>query len=552
MGHEAIRGTDVVLSVHDVTIQLPAGADRAHAIQRVSFDVRRGETVCIVGESGSGKSVLASAIMGLLPSELKCVQGSMRLLGRELIGAPQKDFRSLRGTSVAMVFQEPMTALNPVMTCGDQVDEILRCHTDMTPSARRDAVLGIFQRVRLPEPERIYTSYPHQLSGGQRQRIVIAVALILKPALVICDEPTTALDVTTQAEILALLGELQRENGTAVLFITHDLGVVADIGDEVVVLQLGSMVERGESREVLGRPRHPYTQMLVDAIPHLAEHARAQIADKTPLLEVRGVKKTYYTRGWFGASREVSALEPVSLSIRPGETVGVVGESGSGKSTLARCIARMTETSAGAIRLDGVDVTHSQGRGLSDFRRQVQMIYQDPYRSLNPRRTVGASIIEGAVNFGLSEDQAWQRAEELMELVRLKPEALRRYPSEFSGGQRQRISIARALACEPKLLIADEAVSALDVSVQAQVLDLLVGIQEATKVAILFITHDLRVASQICDRVMVMHRGKIIEEGEANTVLSSPKDSYTRKLIQAAPGKSFSFGRSILTETLPA
>lgn len=535
---------EVVLSVQDVTIALPPGADRPNAVENVSFEIRRGQTVCIVGESGSGKSVLANAIMGLLPVGVTPVCGSMKLLGRELIDATQRELRTLRGSSMAMVFQEPMTALNPVMTCGEQIDEMLSHHSDLGPDERRSAVLKIMERVRLPEPERIYRAYPHQLSGGQRQRIVIAIALILRPELVICDEPTTALDVTTQAEILDLVSELQRENGTAVMFITHDLGVVADIGDEVVVLRLGEMVERGTSEKVLGQPQHPYTQMLVDAIPRISTQGRPHIPARSALLEVKGVKKTYVSRNWYGARREVHALEAASFSIQPGETLGVVGESGSGKSTVARCIARMIEPTSGNICLNGRDVTHLDGRDLSDFRRSVQMIYQDPYRSLNPRRTVGESIIEGAVNFGASRPQAWERAERLMHLVRLKPESLRRYPSEFSGGQRQRISIARALACEPKLLIADEAVSALDVSVQAQVLTLLGEIQRATKVAILFITHDLRVAGQICDRVIVMHRGRIVEEGPAREVLLDPKHAYTRQLIEAAPGRDFTFGRT--------
>ena len=536
---------DIVLAVQGVTIALPPGADRRHAVEQVSFDVRRGQTVCIVGESGSGKSVLANAIMGLLPPGLKPVQGSLRLQGRELIGASQSEFRTLRGRSMAMVFQEPMTALNPVMTCGQQIAEMLGQHADIAQDERRHAVLQIMERVRLPDPARIHDAYPHQLSGGQRQRIVIAIALILKPALVICDEPTTALDVTTQAEILGLLKELQRENGTAVLFITHDLGVVADVGDEVVVLRLGSMVERGSSRAVLGRPSHPYTQMLVDAIPGLAARLRPEFAAaQEPLLEVRGMAKTYVSRNWRGTRREVQALQPASLAIHAGETLGIVGESGSGKSTIARCIARMIEPTAGSIHLEGADMTRLSGRGLSSFRRSVQMVYQDPYRSLSPRRTVGASIIEGPMNFGLSRELAWARAEQLMELVRLKPASLRRYPSEFSGGQRQRISIARALACEPRLLIADEAVSALDVSVQAQVLELLADIQRRTQVAILFITHDLRVAAEICDRVIVMHRGRIVEQGPAPAVLSVPRDDYTRRLVTAAPGQSFAFGRS--------
>jgi peptide/nickel transport system ATP-binding protein len=377
----------------------------------------------------------------------------------------------------------------------------------MGAAERRRKILAIMARVQLPEPERIYASYPHQLSGGQRQRIVIAMALILKPALLICDEPTTALDVTTQAEILKLILELQTENGTAVLFITHDFGVVAEIADEVVVLQLGAMIEKGDKKDrCCTAPREPYTRMLLDAVPGLsAPHppaggrrlpaARTRVRSARPTSPAPGRASAHGERG----ARRVAA-------VRPGETVGIVGESGSGKSTVARCIARLIDPTSGDIFADGRSVAHATGRALSPFRRTVQVIFQDPYRSLNPRQTVGASIVEGPVNFGTPHAQAWARAEELMRLVRLSPDALRRYPSEFSGGQRQRISIARALACEPKVLIADEAVSALDVSVQAQILRLLDEIQQRLKIGILFITHDLRVASQICDSVIVMPR----------------------------------------------
>ena len=536
------RAAPPVLSVRDLAIALPRGGDRPHAVEHISFEVPPGQIVCLLGESGSGKSVLAGAVMGLLPPGLVPVAGSIQLHGRELVGASQAEFRALRGPTMAMVFQEPMTALNPVMTCGQQIDEMLAQHLRMDRARRRQAILDIMVRVRLPEPQRIYDSYPHQLSGGQRQRIVIAIALILKPALLICDEPTTALDVTTQAEILKLIRELQTENGTAVLFITHDFGVVAEIADQVVVLQLGKMIERGAARTVLTQPREPYTKMLLAAVPELAVHPRPPITDNFPLLDARGIVKTYVSGSW-PRRREVHAVKEASLVVRPKETVGIVGESGSGKSTLARCIARLIDPSAGEIHANGRSVAHLRGRLLSPFRRDVQVIFQDPYRSLNPRQTVGASIIEGPLNFGVPHDVAWQRAEALMRLVRLQPEALRRYPSEFSGGQRQRICIARSLACEPKLLIADEAVSALDVSVQAQILKLLDEIQQQTGVGILFITHDLRVASQICDRVIVMRQGVIVEQGPAREVLLSPREDYTRALLAAAPGRGFAFGR---------
>jgi peptide/nickel transport system ATP-binding protein len=531
-----------VLEVRDLCIALPAGADRRDAVSHISFQVQPGEVVCLLGESGSGKSVVANAIMGLLPRSLQVRQGSVHLQDEVLTQASAHRINALRGTAMAMVFQEPMTALNPVMTCGAQVDEMLARHTGHDRATRRQMILDIFTRVALPDPPRIFSSYPHQLSGGQRQRIVIAMALILKPALLICDEPTTALDVTTQAEILKLIRQLQLENGTAVLFITHDFGVVAEIADKVVVLQLGSMIESGDKLEVLCRPREAYTRMLLAAVPELKRTTRAPVARAYPLLEANNIGKTYHSGGWPRARHEVHAARDISLSLRPGETIGIVGESGSGKSTAARCIARLIEPSAGDIFVDGRSMAKASGRALSPLRRSVQVVFQDPYRSLNPRQTVGESIIEGPLNFGVPRAQAWQQAEELMQLVRMKPEVLGRYPNEFSGGQRQRISIARALACKPRVLIADEAVSALDVSVQAQILSLLEDIQKRLSIGILFITHDLRVASQICDRVIVMQGGRIVEQGEVDQVFFSPVEEYTRKLLAAAPGQGFRFG----------
>ncbi len=531
------------LSVRDLRIDLPAGADRAHAVHGVSFEVMPGQVVCLLGESGSGKSVIAQAVMGLLPASLVPSGGRIEVQGENVLEADHARLRALRGVRMAMVFQEPMTALNPVMRCGAQVDEVLAEHTALGTAERRQKVLAIFARVKLPEPERIYDAYPHQLSGGQRQRIVIAMALILRPALLICDEPTTALDVTTQAEILSLIREMQQENGTAVLFITHDFGVVADIADQVVVLQLGRQVESGPKDEVLRRPKEAYTRMLLEAVPRLEPVQRPALAAEPPLLDARGIGKTYTAGAWPGKRRTVHAAIDVSLKVHAGETVGIVGESGSGKSTVARCIARLIEPTEGDVRMPRMAEQHSARERLSAFRRTVQVVFQDPNRSLNPRRTVGQSIVEGPVNFGMSPAAAWKRAEELMALVRLKPDVLHRYPSEFSGGQRQRLCIARALACEPQVLIADEAVSALDVSVQDQILKLLAEIQQRLSIGILFITHDLRVASQICDRLIVMHKGRIVEEGTARDVLLSPREAYTRSLLAAAPGQGYAFGQ---------
>jgi peptide/nickel transport system ATP-binding protein len=539
-----------VLAVNELTIPLPPRADRPYAVENASFQVDQGETVCLLGESGSGKSMIASAIMGLLPSGLRPSVGSIKLDGRELVGLGESALRGLRGLSMAMVFQEPMTALNPVVTCGEQIDEMLRQHVRMSADARFQAILPMMARVNLPDPERLYRSYPHQLSGGQRQRIVIAIALVLKPALLICDEPTTALDVTTQAEVLKLIRELQTENGTAVLFITHDFGVVADIADRVVVLRLGHVVEAGRKEDVLRRPQHPYTRSLMAAVPTLNPKARPTRADAATLLSATDVSKSFVRGQWPARKTTVTAVKQVSLSVAAGETVGIVGESGSGKSTFARCVARLAEPSGGTIVVNSRNITYLKARQLVPVRHDVQVIFQDPYRSLNPRQTVGASIVEGPLNFGVSADIAWQRAEELMRLVRLQPDALRRYPNEFSGGQRQRIAIARALACQPRLIIADEPVSALDVSVQAQILQLLEDIQSQTGVGILFITHDLRVASQLCDRIVVMRNGQVVEQGTTLEVFGSPKEDYTRRLFAAAPGQGFAFGGDLASENV--
>lgn len=528
------------LSVRHLRIALPAGSDRTCAVGDVSFDVAPGKVVCLVGESGSGKSVIAQAVMGLLPDSLKPTGGEILLQGEDLLQASSSRLRELRGTRMAMVFQEPMTALNPVMKCGEQVSEMLRQHTTLAAHERRQQVLDVFGRVHLPDPQRIYNAYPHELSGGQRQRIVIAIALILRPALLICDEPTTALDVTTQAEILRLIREMQQDTGTGVLFITHDFGVVADIADDVVVLQLGNQIEHGFKEQVLCRPKHAYTRMLLQAVPKLEPPRPPFSAQRNGLLDVQNIVKEYRS-GFWPKRRVVSAASQISLRLHEGETVGIVGESGSGKSTVARCIAGLIEPTDGNVTLLGHQNHGSKKARLSAFRRSVQVVFQDPNRSLNPRRTVGQSIVEGPINFGVLPRKAWQRAEELMELVRLRPEALHRYPSEFSGGQRQRLCIARALACEPRVLIADEAVSALDVSVQDQILKLLKEIQDRLSLGILFITHDLRVASNICDQLIVMHKGRIVERGPTREVLLNPQQDYTRFLLSSAPGQNWTF-----------
>jgi len=404
----------------------------------------------------------------------------------------------------------------------------------------------MIEQVHLPDPERMYQSFPHQLSGGQRQRIMIAMALILGPSLLIADEPTTALDVTTQAQTLKLIKELQTERGTGVLFITHDFGVVAEIADRVAVLKHGELVEMGPTEQLLKNPQHPYTQMLINSVPSHdpPERKRALPDDQAIVLRTDKLNKTYGRRGLFGGGHVVHAVRDVGFTIKRGETLGIVGESGSGKSTVARCIARLIDPSDGQILLHDTDIATMPAGRLRSLRRKIQIIFQDPYRSLNPRRTVGQSIVEGPVNYGTSEAEALLRARKLMELVRLDPESLDRFPHQFSGGQRQRICIARALAMEPELLIADEAVSALDVSVQAQVLMLLGDIRDKLNLAMLFITHDLRVAAQVCDDVAVMSKGQVVEYGPAQRIFSAPQHEYTKALFEAAPGRHFDFAKS--------
>ncbi len=546
------ESTAPVLVIDRLHVALPPGSDRPYAVEDISLSIHPGKTLCVVGESGSGKSVMATAVMGLLARELQPGPGRIVLQGESLLDASPKHLRALRGQAMGMVFQEPMTALNPVMTCGDQIDELLQQHTDWGAKRRSDAVLAILQRVKLPEPERMVRSFPHQLSGGQRQRIVIAMAVILQPALLICDEPTTALDVTTQKEILRLIEELQADlsggHRCAVLFITHDMGVVAEIADDVLVMHQGRAVEYGTRDAVLQTPQADYTKMLLAAVPSMTPPPARPAPQGSPLLRGQDVSKTYSARDWLGRNRLTHALKAASVAVSAGETVGIVGESGSGKSTLARCLIRLIDPTGGQVlwRQDArggddalLDVARfSEGR-LRPLRSQVQVVFQDPNRSLNPRRKVGDSIIEGAMNFGATRAEAMALAASLMDKVRLPAEGLQRYPSQFSGGQRQRIAIARALACRPRVLVADEAVSALDVSVQAQILKLLREIQVELGLGMLFITHDLRVAAQLCDRVIVMHQGQIVEEGPTTELYARPQHDYTRRLFAAAPGALF-------------
>jgi peptide/nickel transport system ATP-binding protein len=513
-----------LLAVEGLTVALPPGADRAHAVHEVSLSLPAGEVLCLVGESGSGKSVAAAAIMGLLAPGLRLAGGRIGFEGQELTRLGPGPMRRLRGARIGMVFQEPMTALNPLLRIGAQLAEVFSVHGRSSDGA----VLRLLADVGLPDPPRIARAYPHALSGGQRQRVMIAMAVALAPALLIADEPTTALDVTTQAQILALLRDLQRRRGMAVLFITHDFGVVADIADRVAVMQHGRIVEQGEAAQVLGAPAHPYTQALLAAVPRGLAPARPP-ATGAALLDVRGVRMRY--RGG------TLAVADASLQIGAGETLGLVGESGSGKSTLARCIVRLARPEAGEVRYRGTDLLALSRRRWRPYRARIQMVFQDPYASLNPRKRAGEIVAAGPMAQGVPRVAALERARALLALVQLDASAMGRLPHEFSGGQRQRIGIARALAMEPELLIADEPVSALDVSVQAQILALLEDLRARLGLAMLFITHDLRVAARLCNRVAVMQRGAIVEQGATAQVFAAPAHPYTRALLASVPGR---------------
>ena len=530
--------TEPVVTIDRLAIALPAGADRPYAVDRVSLTLEAGKILCVVGESGSGKSMSANAMMGLLPEGVRPVGGRILMGGEDLLTYDEERFRTLRGLRVAMIFQEPMTALNPLMRVEDQIAEVFEAHGLLSPGERRARALALLEEVGLPDPPRAAVSYPFQLSGGQRQRVMIAMALALEPEVLIADEPTTALDVTTQAQILRLIRTLQTQRNMAVMFITHDFGVVAEIADHVAVMEKGCVVEEGPAAEVLGRPSHPYTQKLIAAIPGKAEARAARVIEGAPVLAVEGLCKSYHTGGrMFGKARRVDAVKNVGFTLARGETLGIVGESGSGKSSVGRCLVRLQDPDSGRVLLDGADMAHLKGRDLHAARRRIQMIFQDPYASLNPRIRVGRTIADGPIAYGEDEKSALAQACELLERVGLGASAASRFPHEFSGGQRQRIGIARALALKPQIIVADEAVSALDVSIQAQVLALLATLKAELGLSLVFITHDLRVAAQICDRVMVMQKGEVVELGPASQIFDAPQAAYTQSLIAAIPGR---------------
>jgi len=538
--------TETLLRIEDLSVALPRGGDRAFAVENISLQVDRNEIVCLVGESGSGKSVTAHAILKLLPPEVEVASGAIRFGATDIATADEAAVRSLRGGAISMIFQEPLSALNPLARVGDQIAEVILTHANPRPQrAALDArVQELLAAVGLPDPVTLTRAYPFQLSGGQRQRVMIAMAMANNPALLLADEPTTALDVTTQKQILLLIRKLQAERGMGVLFITHDFGVVADIADRVVVMRHGKVVEQGSATEVLRAPKDDYTKALIAAVPGKRPVSTiARRLDGEPLLDARDLNKTFVTRqGMLRPARRVPAVRDIALSLRPRETVAVVGESGSGKSTLGRIIMRLIEPDTGSVAFGGEDFLKLRGAQLRAMRRKVQIVFQDPFAALDPRQKVGAAISAGPIAFGTPAADAINQTKQLLERVGLKASAFERYPHEFSGGQRQRICIARALALKPMVLVADEAVSALDVSVQATILALLAELREEMNLAMLFITHDLRVAAEIADRIIVMQRGQIVEQGDTGSVFRSPQHAYTRALLDAVPGRSLFAG----------
>jgi peptide/nickel transport system ATP-binding protein len=581
----------ILLEVKNLTVRFQTEDGLITAINNISFKLHRGETVGIVGESGSGKSVTSLSIMRLLNEPPANIAGGEILYHSEggdvinLLTLSEDNMRHYRGNEIAMIFQEPMTSLNPVHRCGAQVMEAILNHQNVSKSEARKQTIALFEKVKLPDPERAFTSYPHQLSGGQKQRVMIAMSLSCNPSILIADEPTTALDVTVQKRILDLMKDLQRESDTAVMFITHDLGVIADIADRVIVMYKGNIVEEGNVTDIFKNPKHPYTKSLLACrpplegrlrrlpivsdfmdvektasgeilikekensignilasvkIPQAEIDARAQnLMTQEPLLQVKNLK-TYYPgkRNFWGKPIEyVKAVDDVSFDVYPGETLGLVGESGCGKTTLGRTILRLSPATEGSILYKGQDLTNLKDDSLKELRRDIQIIFQDPYSSLNPRMTVGSAILEPMQVHGLYENDKERKEKviELLETVSLDGSHFNRYPHEFSGGQRQRICIARALALNPKFIICDESVSALDVSVQAQVLNLLIDLRQKRNFTCIFISHDLSVVKFISDRMVVMNKGKIEEMGFSDEIYNNPKKEYTQKLIEAIP-----------------
>jgi peptide/nickel transport system ATP-binding protein len=567
-----------LLAIRNLKVSFIHEGKWIEAVHGIDLDVFAGRTLGLVGESGSGKSVSSLSVMRLLNEKQSRIEAdSIQIEGEEIKDFTEKQMAEVRGKRIAMIFQEPMTSLNPVYKCGYQVSEIILQHETVSKTEAKQRVINLFKQVMLPRPEAIYNSYPHELSGGQKQRVMIAMAIACNPKLLIADEPTTALDVTVQLEILKLLRKLQTDTGMGMIFITHDLGVVAEIADDVAVMHNGEILECGTVQQILNQPRHPYTQGLLACRPPMdvrlkrlpivkefldglwqggkeqilhdlqimdtqrQDHLR-QLYSKQPLLKVEGLKTWYPLRkGIFNrVYGHVKAVDDVTFEVYEGETLGLVGESGCGKTTLGRSILRLAEPTDGKIWFDGIEVTALKGQTLRDFRKQAQIVFQDPYSSLNPRLTIGEAIAEPMRVHGIETNSGKLREAvcDMLEQVGLQAEHYDRYPHEFSGGQRQRICIARALAVNPRLVICDESVSALDVSVQAQVLNLLNRLKEERQLTYIFISHDLSVVRFMSDRVVVMYNGKPVETNDADTLFEHPQNDYTKKLIAALPGRN--------------
>ncbi|ERG64612.1 hypothetical protein L332_09150 [Agrococcus pavilionensis RW1] len=541
-----IAEREVILEASGLNVDFWVDGTFYPAVKDAEFQVRAGEVLAIVGESGSGKSTTAMALISLLPPNAR-VRGSVKLKGREILGIPVREMRHIRGNEIAVIFQEPMTALNPVYTIGFQIVEALRSHFDLTPDAAKERAIELIAKVEIPDPPTAFNKYPHQLSGGQRQRAMIAQSLACDPSLLIADEPTTALDVTVQAEVLDLMRKLKDELSSAVILITHDMGVVADLSDRIIVMRNGEMVDRGTSLDVFQRPSHEYTKELLAAVPYLGVHedqtGRAFEASKVsdsvePILKFTDVVIEYPKRGRVPAFR---AAEDINLAVYPGEILGLVGESGSGKTTLGRAAIGLLPITSGTLSVAGYDISAASMKDLRPLREKTGIVFQDPSSSLNPRMPIGESIGEPillsrrAAKDPIDAKALDKRVQELLESVELPASYRNRYPHELSGGQKQRVGIARALALAPEVLIADEPTSALDVSVQARFLELLTHIQQQLQFACLFISHDLAVVDSLAHRIAVMRKGRIVEEGTRDEILRAPKEAYTQRLISAVP-----------------
>ena len=560
-----VMATKKILDVLGLNISFGENKQETTVVHDIDFSLYENEILAIVGESGSGKSVTSKAIMGLLQDKNTHIKGRINFEETSLLSLSSKEFAKLRGNDIAMIFQEPMSALNPSLTCGFQVAEILLHHKKVSASEVKKEVLQLFEKVKLPRPQDMYTSYPHQISGGQMQRVVIAMAIACKPKLLIADEPTTALDVTVQKEILQLLKDLQKQTGMSMLFISHDLALVCELADRVLVMYKGDIVEKGTVKEIFEAPKKPYTKALLGSRPKLdvrykvlptiasikdnsfipqsiTSQQRAKkhqkIYTKTPLLRVENVAKSYFSKvGVFGQKQEIKAVNGISFDVFEGETLGLVGESGCGKSTLGKVILQLEKATKGSIFYKGKEITSLKSKDLRSLRKDIQLIFQDPYSSLHPRKIIGQAIIEPMEVHGIgsSKKQRKEKAMELLSRVGLEASYFHRYPHQLSGGQRQRVGIARTIAMEPKLVICDESVSALDISVQAQVLNLLNELKEDFGFTYIFISHDLAVVKYMADQLLVMNKGAIEEIGDADEIYANPVKQYTKKLIDSIP-----------------